>query len=151
MRTGTARTRIGRFSERNRIYHVTTATRDRRPFFSALPCGRKVVQALLCEEDRGNTSTLAYVVMPDHLHWLMRLNTDRSLSESVCVVKSNSARNINAVLGRRVKVWQRGFYDRAIRKEDDLLAIARYIVANPLRAGLASSLRKYPLWDAIWL
>jgi putative transposase len=48
-------------------------------------------------------------------------------------------------------VWQRGFYDRAIRKEEDLLAVARYIVANPLRAGLVSQLSDYPFWDAVWL
>jgi hypothetical protein len=32
-----------------------------------------------------------------------------------------------------------------------LLAMARYIVANPLRAGIAHSLADYPHWDAIWL
>ena len=46
---------------------------------------------------------------------------------------------------------QRGFHDRAIRKQDDLVAVARYIVANPLRAGIVDSIRNYPLWDAKWL
>jgi REP element-mobilizing transposase RayT len=49
------------------------------------------------------------------------------------------------------RIWQRGFYDRSIRKEDDLIDIARYIVANPVRAGLVTSIRDYPLWDSIWL
>ena len=89
--------------------------------------------------------------MPDHLHWLMQVNGRRSLSESVCVVKSGAARQINALRGSLRRVWQRGFYDRAIRKEDDLVAIARYIVANPLRAGLVQSIKDYPHWDAIWL
>jgi hypothetical protein len=48
-------------------------------------------------------------------------------------------------------IWQRGFFDRAIRKDDDLLGIARYIVANPLRAGIVDSVGDYPLWDAMWL
>jgi hypothetical protein len=33
----------------------------------------------------------------------------------------------------------------------DLQSVARYIVANPLRAGLVKHLGDYPLWDAIWL
>ena len=147
---GTAKTRVGRFTERNRIYHVSAVTHGRAPLFLSLQNGRKVVQALMCEENRGQARTLAYVVMPDHLHWLLQIMGDRSLSDSVCVVKSHSARHINAKNAGKKAIWQRGFYDRAIRKEEDLLKIARYIVANPLRAGIADSIRRYSLWDAVW-
>jgi hypothetical protein len=37
-----------------------------------------------------------------------------------------------------------------IRREEDLVSIARYIVANPLRAGIVKSVREYPHWDAVW-
>ncbi len=151
MHKGTVKTRVGRFSERNRIYHVTTCTRNREPLFSSLVLGRRVVQAIMCEEARGDVSTLAFVVMPDHLHWLVRLESDMELSDSVRVVKSHSSRNINRLLGCKRKIWQRGFYDRAVRKEEDLLGIARYILANPLRAGIARSVRDYSLWDAVWI
>jgi len=48
-------------------------------------------------------------------------------------------------------LWQKGYFDRALRREEDLKAMARYIVANPLRAGLVEHIGQYPLWDAIWL
>ena len=48
-------------------------------------------------------------------------------------------------------VWQKGYFDRALRYEEDLKAAARYIIANPLRAGLVAQVGDYPLWDAIWL
>ena len=149
--SGTARTRIGRFSQTNRIYHVNTATLERRPVFASMFNGRQVVNALRCEDQLGGSTTLAFVVMPDHLHWLVQLDGSRSLSETVCIVKSQSARRINALNVTKSRIWQRGFYDRAVRKEDDLLTVARYIVANPLRAGLVNSLGDYPLWDAVWL
>jgi hypothetical protein len=38
-----------------------------------------------------------------------------------------------------------------MRKDQDLQVAARYIVANPLRAGLVKRVGDYPLWDAIWL
>ena len=148
---GTRKTRVGRFSETNRIYHVNTATIEREPLFRSFQFARCVVRAMMHEQQAGGSTTLAYVVMPDHLHWLLRVNSRRTLSESVCVVKSSAARQINALRKSLDRVWQRGFYDRAVREEDDLADIARYIVANPLRAGLVQSVKDYPHWDAIWV
>ena len=48
-------------------------------------------------------------------------------------------------------VWQPGYFDRALRAEEDVREVARYIVANPLRASLCQYIGDYPLWDAGWL
>jgi len=48
-------------------------------------------------------------------------------------------------------VWQDGFHDHALRREEDLKEVARYIIANPVRAGLVTRVGDYPLWDACWL
>ena len=42
-------------------------------------------------------------------------------------------------------------YDHVLRNDEDVRATARYIVADPLRAGLVDSIGDYPLWDAVWL
>ena len=65
--------------------------------------------------------------------------------------KGHSAISINRILGNQGQLWQKGFHDRAIRKEEDMQEIARYVVANPLRAGLVEKIGDYPLWDVIWL
>ena len=103
------------------------------------------------EHESGHVESLAFVVMPDHFHWLFSLSGSRSLSECIKNVKSYSARRVNDVLGSSGDVWQTGYYDRAIRQEEDLEGVARYIVANPLRAGIVSSVKEYALWDAKWL
>jgi len=89
--------------------------------------------------------------MPDHFHWLMEQGDSSKLSTTVRNVKAHSARKINRSLKRTGPLWQPGFYDRAIRREEDIAAVARYIVANPLRAGLVDRIGDYPLWDAVWL
>ena len=89
--------------------------------------------------------------MPDHLHWLFQLQASASLSEVMKIYKARSARAIKHYLGRRGAFWQKAFYDHALREEEDLISIARYIVANPLRAGLVSHIGEYPHWDSIWL
>ena len=48
-------------------------------------------------------------------------------------------------------IWQAGYYDHAIRKDEDIVNIARYIIANPIRAGLVKKVGDYPHWHAIWL
>ena len=40
-------------------------------------------------------------------------------------------------------MWQRDYYDHALRKDKSVEAVARYIVANPLRSGLVKSVRQY--------
>ena len=49
------------------------------------------------------------------------------------------------------RLWQKGFYDHQIRDEDDLLSNARYIIANPLRAGLVKDIACYPFWDSTFM
>ena len=48
-------------------------------------------------------------------------------------------------------IWQAGYYDHALRIEEDIQTVARYIVANPIRAGLVQKIADYPHWDAVWL
>jgi REP element-mobilizing transposase RayT len=148
---GVSQLRKGRASIPGQIYHVVAKTHMNRPIFENFHAGRIVVNCLRHEDMADRAQTLAFLVMPDHLHWLVQLGDGGNLSRVVHNVKSNSARQINAPRNRFRAVWQRGFYDRAIRSEEDLPAVARYIVANPLRARLAKSCREYPLWDSRWL
>jgi len=141
--------RMGRISETGRCYLVTTVTHERQPFFADWHCGRRLVHTLAWESFRAET--LAFVVMPDHLHWLMALKEGAYLDTVMRSIKNVSSRQVNASLKRRGKLWQSGFHDHALRKDEDLVATARYIVANPLRAGLVRSVGDYSLWDAVWL
>ncbi|NCF72560.1 MAG: transposase [Gammaproteobacteria bacterium] len=143
--------RKGRCSLQNQIYHVSTATHGWQPLFQSFRCGRAVVDCMRHEHDAGHVKSLAFVVMPDHLHWLFSLTGSRSLSESIKNVKAFSARRINEILRSKGAIWQPAFYDRAIRREEDLEGVARYIVANPLRAGIVRTIKEYPLWDANWV
>ena len=148
---GTRALRRGRSSEPGRIYHITNRTADKRRFFADFQSARSVVAALRHESTADRCRTLAFVVMPDHLHWLLQLIAGVTLHRTVNNVKARSARAVNLLQQRSGPVWQRGFHDRAIRRDEDLPAIARYIVANPVRAGLVSRIGEYPHWDAVWL
>ena len=144
------RLRIGRHGEANRIYHITLATREREPIFENWYIARPVISSLKQTQLENSASSLCWVIMPDHLHWLVELHVS-DLSRVVARMKSRSTVELNRQLGRKGQLWQQGFHDRALRKADDLKAVARYIIANPLRAGLVTQVGDYPMWDAVWL
>ena len=144
--------RKGCHSFTGQIYLVTTVTHRRQPLLDDLYTGRHIVTALCTSDREGSTRTLAFVVMLDHLHWLFELGGCKPLSQVVADVKRRSAWRINEVAGHIGRpVWQRGFHDRALRREESIRDAARYIVANPLRAGLVRTIGDYSLWDAMWL
>ena len=137
--------RKGRFSEPGRIYVITTVTSRRQPLFQDFLAARTLIQVMMEHERAGFAATLCFVVMPDHLHWMMQLGEMKNLGETVQALKSLTSRRI----GR--PVFQKGYYDHAVRKEEDVKNLARYIDANPLRAGLAGNVNDYPHWDAVWV
>ena len=142
--------RKGRYSEQGRAYFITTVTAARYPFFLDLWCARSMVRVLRDLNDNGFVQSLCWVVMPDHVHWLFRLQY-RNLSWIMNRMKGKSARSINRRLVRNGPVWQKAYYDRGLRDDDDIKQLARYIIANPLRKGLAKNIGDYPHWDAVWL
>ena len=137
--------RKGRFSKTNQIYVITTVTNNRTSVFNDYKTARTLINVLMGHDRAGFTQTLCFVVMPDHLHWMLQLGDMKNLGETIHALKSISSKRI----GR--SIFQKGYYDHAIRQEEDIKGIARYIIANPLRAGLVTNINDYPHWDAVWM
>lgn len=150
-RPGHLALRRGRVSVGHTVYLVTATTTARQPFFKhfAAACS-----ACHCFDDRvllGDSRMLAWVLMPDHVHWLLQLGEVDRLSDVVGRLKSASSRHANRTLNRTGSLWTKAFHDHALREEEDLQSVARYIVANPLRARLVRRVGDYPFWNAVWL
>ncbi len=136
--------RRGRVSLPRHIYLITTVTAGRAPVFSDCQQARALIRELrLVQQDEW--AKISFVVMPDHLHWLLQLGDEQSLSSVVRRVKGRTSKRLSTLS------WQAGFHDRAIRRDEDLRSVCRYIIANPLRANLVSQVGHYPHWDCIYL
>jgi putative transposase len=133
-----SRLQRGRVSAVGGIYVLTTVTHHRRPLFENPQNAEAVIEALRHIERSGRSRSHAWVVMPDHVHWMMELKAD-SLAICMNILKSRSSR-----LMRLGRVWQPGYHDHALREEESLEHVARYIVGNPIRAGLAEQANQYP-------
>ena len=101
----------------------------------------KVVEILHEELQKENIINWAYVVMPDHIHFVIEGQHEKSdLLKAVKLFKQRSGyymkNNLNAV-------WQRSFYDHIHRKEDTLRDHIRYLFENPVRKGIVENFRDY--------
>jgi REP element-mobilizing transposase RayT len=143
--------RRGRVSLPNQAYLVTASTVKRHQFFLDFKAARVACRCFEARPNLGDANMLAWVLMPDHTHWLIQLGQKDKLDMVVNRLKSASARHVNRLIGRQGALWQRAYHDHALRSEESLREVARYIIANPLRAGLAHRIGDYPFWNAVWV
>jgi REP element-mobilizing transposase RayT len=111
---------------------------------------RAVADALLYGETGRHFYKLrAWVVMPNHVHVLLRPETP--LPVITRWLKGSTARQANLILGRTGKVfWQDESYDHRVRDEEELNRIVRYVEYNPVSAGLTASPCEWPWSSARW-
>ena len=125
-------------------YWITARTRDEVPVFGDFQAARTLIRVLQEETSRGGHRSLAYVVLPSLVHWLVQPGR-LALPLLAGRIKARTALR----LGR--PIWQAGLHGQILGPRDQPVALARYLLTGPLRAGLASRLGLYPHWDAAWL
>jgi putative transposase len=94
---------------------------------------------------------LAWVLMPDHWHGLIELGEHESLSALMRSFKANISRRVRLSRPGAGPLWGKSFHDRAVRSDEDAIDAARYIIMNPVRAGLVRRIGDYPFWNAVWV
>ncbi len=142
--------RTGRRSLGGQLYLLTTVTWQRRPYFANTRMAQTAMETFAESTFWLPNQCLCWVLMPDHWHGLICLDDGQDLSRAAQHFKGASARQINARLGRCGRVWAKGFHDHALRRDEAIAQVARYILANPLRAGLVTNLHEYPYLDQRW-
>ncbi len=153
-RSGQRALRRARYSGPGQIYLLTTVTQHRAPLFANWRTAALVCRQLHEPHLWRDAQLLCWVLMPDHLHVIVALGAGESLSKLMQRVKaltSAAAKLGGTESSSQARVWMPGFHDRALRREEDLLAVARYVVMNPVRAGLVRRVGDYPFWDAVWI
>ena len=105
----------------------------------------ELVAGALARFDGERLDLLAWAVMPNHVHAVLRPRDGHELFEVMHSVKSWTAKQANALLGRTGEFWQVEYYDHVVRDADDLRAQCRYAYENPDRAGLVAW--KWRGWD----
>lgn len=123
----------GSLYQQGYAFSVSIGTHQKHPWFALYPDLAESAVQILRETAYGRgTKLYAWCIMPDHVHMLLQ---DNELLGFVRLFKGRLTPKARAYdYGR--PLWQRSFYDHALRREESLEEIARYIWWNPVRAGL---------------
>lgn len=150
------------------IYHITINKAPSAPYFSRVhgPSSAVLVErsavGLIVEEHikaipsyHPSLSILQYVVMPDHVHFLIRAvdYLPKSIGSYIGKFKVLSAKSIREYIGCRdsgdgnqrelVPIYEEDFYDRVLHRWHSLDVIYQYIRNNPLRLVLRRENREF--------
>lgn len=94
--------------------------------------------------DRIRYYLLSYCIMPNHVHLLIDTTGNSCpLSETLRLIKGSTARECNQILGQSGAFWYPESYDHVVRDDRELERIIRYILANPVKAGLVQEWRAW--------
>jgi len=123
-------------------YVLTFCTADRHRAFTEAATVDLVRGQFLRAADRHLFALLAYCFMPDHVHLLAEGTREESyLKAFQSAAKQYSGFHYQAQFGRAL--WQRYGFERALRSEESTIGVVRYILANPVRVGLARRVDEY--------
>jgi REP element-mobilizing transposase RayT len=136
------------YRQEGRVFLVTLCTLERREVFADLDFGRRCLELLAeLRRARGNP-VFAFCLMPDHAHLVLGVRGGFSLTSFVQAWKSLTTREWRE-RRRGQSFWQRSFHDRAQRQHEHLRATCLYVLANPVRKGLAREWREYLLCGSL--
>lgn len=124
------------------VWHLSLrATKGTAPFADA-DVVASCLETLRGSASKYRSAVYVYCFMPDHLHLLVGNDEGNDLIRFVRHFKQLIGFNYKRAHGTRL--WQDRFYDRCVRRYEDIDEVARYIWENPVQAGLVQDGEDYP-------
>lgn len=124
------------------MYFITICTKDKRHIFGNIIKGKMtlskygiIANEVLIKINENLSDKIcidSYVVMPNHVHFIVEFKLDNkiSLKYFITTYKSTVRKRINKI--GLTDVWQRNYYEHIIRNEKEMYAIMEYIMYNPI-------------------
>ena len=124
-------------------YSLTFCTNQRRRLFTEPAVVDLVAAQLLRAANEQKFAVIAYCFMPDHLHLLIEGTCDDSDGRRfIKSFKQYSGYYYSQT--RHDTLWQRYGLEHVLRDDETTIEVVKYILANPVRAGLAAAVEDYP-------
>jgi REP element-mobilizing transposase RayT len=124
-------------------YFLTLCTAERRKWFADAALVDQVRSQLSQSAVDHRFAIPAHCLMPDHVHLFAEGTAlESDLRRFVSSFKQKSGFRFSKE--RAARLWQDGYHDRILREEEGTLAVVRYILENPVRAGLVANFSDYP-------
>jgi putative transposase len=124
-------------------YSLTFCTEGRAVVFTDADTVSQVLSQFMRAAREDRFAVIVYCFMPDHVHLVVGgTEEDSDLKNFIRAAKQYSGYDYKQRVGKRL--WQRYGHEHVIRDDEQLRRIVRYILENPVRAGLVKDPRDYP-------
>ena len=122
-------------------YFITSVTHKRKDFFRNPEFAEILQSQLLHYEENYNYNLIAYAILPDHYHALIKLSEENQISRILYAIHSYSSKLINESLDRKHsgKIWQGNAFDEVIKSENMYYQKLAYILFNPWKENLVDN------------
>jgi len=127
-------------------YHVLSRGNNQQVIFLSDHDRNTFLQMLARQSERFEVDIIAYVLMDNHYHLLLRTNR-ANLSKSMQWLGTTYTTIFNLCHSRKGHLFQGRFKSILVENESYLMQLSCYIHRNPLRAGLVGRLLDYP-WSS---
>jgi hypothetical protein len=87
------------------------------------------------EADDAMFELIASVVRPDHVHAVVRLGESLEIGETMRRFRGRAARTLNLALCHEGTLWQRSFFEHALRLDEPVASVLHYMWHNPSPPG----------------
>ena len=123
-------------------YHLIMHTKDDY-CFSRKEWGYDLICCILSQvAGKHQFRVIVYCFMPNHLHLLLEGSEGSNLKEFARIFKQMSAYHYKKTSG--LELWQRSYFDKILRRDENTLSVAKYILENPVRWELVRNCMDYP-------
>jgi putative transposase len=139
--------RLGRFFAADQPLHVIQRGNNRQPIFFAEEDYALYRRWLAEAADAHGCAIHAYVLMTNHVHFLLTPKKKNSLPRMMQLLGRRYVRHVNDAYGRSGTLWEGRYRAAPIDANDHFFSCCRYIELNPVRARLAKHPRDYP-WSS---
>jgi REP element-mobilizing transposase RayT len=129
---GHAALRRGRNSEPASNYFLTVCTNNQATGLTEPEVSKTIWQEISLSETDCSWQLRCAVILPDHMHMLIRLGKRLSLGQTIQRLKAKTS----PTLRTKNLCWERNFFDRKLRPDEPLLPVFLYIYLNPYRTNL---------------
>ncbi len=135
--------RMSRKAIEGTYFHVMIQGHNRRYIFKDESMKRKVRETIFQKAQKNNVKLIAYCIMDNHVHVLMKINSAKDLSRMMAGVNTSYAKYYNFVKQRVGYVFRDRYRAEAIYSMNQLINCIKYIHENPVKAHMVSSAKQY--------
>ncbi len=136
--------RVARVIAANQVYHVLNRGNGRAEVFRKAADFEVFVDLIGEAKERYPVKVIAYCLMSNHFHLLVRPERGEDLSKWMQWLMTSHVRRYHGTSGH---LWQGRFKSSLVQDDDHLLTVARYVEGNPVQIKMVSSAREWP-WSS---